>query len=82
MNLEFLPLVVAHEGEAMLEEWIDGQVLSEEVDDAIVRQCGRMQARLHALQPPSLDGLGFKWLEIADWERMSAAIRLILQAVE
>jgi hypothetical protein len=69
--LEFLPAIVNHHADAMLEEWIAGESLAmETTNQALIQQCGRMQGLLHRALVPSLDDFDFKPLQISDWAAM------------
>jgi hypothetical protein len=70
-SLAFLPAIVLHDADAMLEEWIAGETLTmRTMDRPLIQECGRMQGRLHQALVPSLDDSDFKPLQISDWAAM------------
>lgn len=73
----FLPRLLARDGGAALEEWIEGTPLARaEAKDA--REAGAMLAALHRAPAPPLDGTGFRPATAEDWlakgEREVAAL--------
>lgn len=70
-SVPFLGRVVAHDGDAMLEEWIDGEPLVEEnVDPRHLCEAGRMLGRLHGWPLPP-GGLDVHALDGPAWARMA-----------
>lgn len=69
----FLGRAVAHRDEAMLEEWVEGDILVQgRVDQRLVRAAGQMLGTLHGLPPPSSDGIDFQPLDSHAWVRKTA----------
>jgi thiamine kinase-like enzyme len=68
-----LARLVAHHGEAVLEEWIAGEVLVQgRVGLAHLRRAGQMLGSLHRCSPPVTDDLDFRPLDIQGWARKTA----------
>ena len=66
----FLPRMVAQDGDAMLEEWIEGEALiAGQVNPAVISECGRMLGVLHACPAPSTADLDFKPLDLDGWAK-------------
>lgn len=59
---------ISHDGEAMLEEWVDGATLVQgTVAPSLVREAGRMLGRLHGCPLPRFDDVDFQPLDAAGW---------------
>ncbi len=72
-NVSFLGRAVAHRGDAIVEEWIDGQPLVQgQVNDRLMREAGRLLGTLHSIPPPRTDNLGFEPVDARGWLRTSA----------
>jgi Ser/Thr protein kinase RdoA (MazF antagonist) len=63
----FFPALVAERGNAVMEEWIAGEVLSGRVTVEGLRECGRILGRLHGRAVPEVDDLGFAPLGMTAW---------------
>jgi aminoglycoside phosphotransferase (APT) family kinase protein len=70
----FLARVVSHDAEAMLEEWVEGEILVEgHVGHRCVRDAGRMLGTLHCCPPPATDDIAFRPLDARGWVRKTEA---------
>lgn len=56
----FLPNIIAHRGDAMLEQWIPGDPLTQQTcNETTLHQAGQILATLHSATPPSTNDLNF-----------------------
>lgn len=69
----FLARAVAHEGDALLEEWAEGVSLAQgQVSERLVEEAGRMLGVLHMSQVPATDDLAFEPFDGPTWARKTA----------
>lgn len=79
-NVGFLGHAVAHRGDAIVEEWIEGHPLVHgQVNDRLMREAGRLLGTLHSIPPPPTGDLGFEPLDAGAWLRKSTASLQALQ---
>jgi len=72
-NVGFLGRAVAHRGDAIVEEWIEGHPLVQgQVNERLIREAGRLLGTLHSIPPPASEDLGFEPLDGKAWLRKSA----------
>ncbi|MBI3767949.1 MAG: aminoglycoside phosphotransferase family protein [Deltaproteobacteria bacterium] len=72
-GVSLLARLLAHRGEAVLEEWIAGEVLVQgRVGPALLQRAGQTLGSLHRCPPPATDDLDFHPLDIQGWARKTA----------